>query len=408
MMDVVRVLVATLALAIGLGNAPACTETLDFSKALDIVTNHHEGLKALGEEQAAAQAAVRQASAFPNPEIEVGAQDFGRAEVEAVVSQSVPLGGRRRAARTLAEHRAALAGLHLESGQISLSAELTRRFTHVLAAQRRLALVDSLLEVATINITAVERLAGAGATMQIDAVRANLEKDELMLERARLARALAETQVRLAGLWGDHTLEFTMVTGSIGAHPSVPTLEDLQAALELHPDWRALDTEMAIIQAEAHEARAEGMPELSLSIGYLRDNEAGEGAMLAGASLSLPIFDRKRAEVTEKQHQMAALGYQAGLERRGRATDLTTLLSELRGVAAELATISTDVMTKASLIHDTLEDLYAQGKLGILDVLEARGHLLELRMRIVDLREQQALLAVDIQELTGYEFDVIE
>ena len=84
MMNAVRMFVTALGLSIVLGSTSACAETLSLSQAVAMVMSHHEGLEALREERASAEAAIRQASAYPNPEIEVGAEDFGRAEVEAL------------------------------------------------------------------------------------------------------------------------------------------------------------------------------------------------------------------------------------------------------------------------------------------------------------------------------------
>ena len=69
--------------------------------------------------------------------------------------------------------------------------------------------------------------------------------------------------------------------------------------------------------------------------------------------------------------------------------------------------VSGGLLPKAGEIHTDLQDFYVGGRAGILDVLEARGHLLEVRMRMLDLVEEQALLTADLVELTGYEIEII-
>ena len=387
---------------------PASAEPLSLARAREMVLENHGGLKALKEERAAAEEALRQASAYVNPEIEVETKDLGRSEVEVVLTQPVLTGGKRGASVGVARWDAEIAELRLQSARVSIEAELIRRFVPVLSAHRRLDLADSMIEVSAGNIQAVRRLVEAGASMEIDAVRAELERDELMLERAKLERSLAEAEVKLSELWGDAEFRFDGVQGSLPAGLALPALEELGAAMEGHPEVQILDTQRLLVKAEMDYAKAEGAPELAFSAGDLHEHETDEQSLIAGASISLPIFNRNKAAVAAKRHEMAAAQHEAGQVRLERSTDLATMCSQFEVSGTELNTLSGEVLAKAARIHRTLEDFYVQGKTGILDVLAARGHLLELQMRIVDLTEQRALLAADLQELTGYRIEVIQ
>jgi cobalt-zinc-cadmium efflux system outer membrane protein len=307
----------------------------------------------------------------------------------------------------MAERDTEIVRLALERERLSIEAELVRRFLPVLGTRQRIALLDSLIDVSEESIGAVRRLVEAGAAMRIDLVRAELDRDELLLERSDLARALAREQTSLAELWGDDGFRFDDVAGSLVGMVDLPTIEDLTAAMKEHPAWRLPDAERQLAKAELNETRAERWPELALSAGYLQNNEADEGAVLAGLSLSLPIFDRKGAAIAAKKHNLAAAEHRAGLERLERSTALLTLYSEMEGSMMRLRVLSGDLLSRATLIHNELQDFYAQGRTGILDVLEARGHLLEVRMRILDLVEEQALLGADLVELTGYRIEII-
>ncbi len=407
MLGAITVTVTGVLLALSAVSLPAGAQTLDLAKARQMVLEKHPGLKALKEDLSAAEEAIRQASALENPELEIGTEEFGRNEVEVVITQPIPLGGARGAAIDVAEAEAELAGLTAEGERLSVEAELLRRYVSVLAAGQRLALVDSLIEVSAEGIEAVRRLVEAGAAMEIDLVRADLARDELLLEHIGLERSLAENQTILAALWGDGIFRFDGVSGSIGGVLEIPSLGKLAETMENHPAWRLPDVEQRLAQAEMDEARAERWPELAFSAGYLQNNEADEGAVLAGISLALPIFDRKGAAVAEKGHQAAATKYRAGLDRLERSTALSTLYSEIEGSRSRLSTLSGELLAKAARIHTELQDFYGRGRTGILDVLEARGHLLEVRMRTLDLIEEQAILGVDLMELTGYPIEII-
>lgn len=400
--------VSVLVLAIGLTNSPAGAETLGFDQARDMAMTEHPTLKALAEHLKAARAEARQASALENPEIEVGSEDYGHSELEVVVTQPIPLGGARGAAVEVAEREAEIAELELEVGRLAIEAEVIRRFASVLAARDRLALVDSMIRLSTAGLEAIRMRVEAGASMEIDLVRARLAGEELRLERYDLERALVRGKNRLAGLWGESEFGFAGVSGSLDALVSLPDVGHLQSEMEGHPAWRLQGAERRLARAEIDEIRAQRWPELALSAGYLQSNEADEGAVLAGLSMSLPILDRKGAGIEAKNHRLAAVEYGADLERLERRATLGDLHSQLEGTRVRLTVLSGDLLPEAARIHTALERFYALGRMGILDVLEARGHLLEVRIRALDLVEEQALLAADLVELTGYRIDLIK
>jgi cobalt-zinc-cadmium efflux system outer membrane protein len=408
MLRAVPMVVAALTLLALLGDLPAAAETLDHAYARELVLNQHSGLKVLEEERLAAEEAVRQASAYPNPEVEVAAENLGTDEIEAVLTQPVLLGGKRGAAIQVARQRMELTELRLKGAYMGIEAELLRRFISVVAAQRRLELVDSLIGVSVHGVGAVQRLVDAGAGKEIDLLRAELERDELQLERARLQRDLGAAEIGLCELWGETGFKFDGVRGSLLGHLTLPTRQELEATMEEHPEILQLATDTFLAEAKIAEAEAEGKPELALSAGYLRNQEAGEDILITGVSFTLPLLDRNEAAVGEKLHELAAVRHEVKQQRVERAAKLATLYDEIKGTGRELSTVSGEVLTRAVIIHDTILDYYSHGKTGILDVLEARRHLLELRMRIVDLAEEQAVLAAELQELTGHQVDIIE
>jgi cobalt-zinc-cadmium efflux system outer membrane protein len=244
--------------------------------------------------------------------------------------------------------------------------------------------------------------------MEIDLLRAELEGDELLLDRAGLERDLYEAGVMLSGLWGETGLAYEGIEGSISTDPILPARDRLEEALDGHPDVAILDARGQLAEAERVQARSGRVPEMALSAGYLRNNELNESVVTAGLSFSLPILNRYKSAVLEKEHRRKALEHEARQIRLDRAAELASVYSQYEVRGRELDAISGEVLSHAMSIHRRLNEFYLLGKVGILDVLAARAHLLDLQMRIVNLSEQRAVLAADIQELTGYMVDVIK
>jgi cobalt-zinc-cadmium efflux system outer membrane protein len=402
------IVAALLALVVMMVCQPARGGPLSIEQAKELVLESHQGLKALKEERAAAGQAIRQAKAYENPEIEAETRDWGQTEIEVVLTQPILIGGQRGAAIGVAEREARLADLRVRSLELSLEAELIRRFAPVLSAHSRLSLIDSMIVISAGNVEAIRRLVRVGATKEVDALRAELERDELRLERSELERSVAEAESRLGELWGDPGFRSDGILGVLPAELRLPILQELNAAMEHHPEIEMLEAQARLVEAEIKQARAEGRPELALSAGYYHETEAEEGGAIAGLSLSLPIFNRNQGAVAEKEHEMAAARHEGKQVRLERSTDLAVAFAQIEVRRRQLEALSGEVLTCAEEIHRSLQDFYLQGKTGILDILAARAHLLEIRMRIVDLMEERALLSADVQELTGMELEIIQ
>jgi cobalt-zinc-cadmium efflux system outer membrane protein len=380
---------------------------LTFDRAKNLVEQQNGTLLALTDEAAAAAHAVRQAGAFPNPELELGAEDYGRAEVQAAIVQPLPLGGRRAADRDVARKVRTIAELRLESARTAVRSELTRRYTTALAAHQRFVLTKELVGVSSAGLREVSALVEAGAAMDIDLVRAEMELEELVLSAEALKVQVDRANTELAALWGESEPDFDGLAGELEGRMDPPSFEVLRASMESAPAWALAGARVGLGEAELVRAKKEAFPEIAVSGGYLQNNEADEGAVLLGLSIGLPVFNRNRGEIAEKTRLLSAGRRRADVERLEQETALKNLLSGIRSINAELDAISDGMLDRAEKVHTRLSKYYRQGKVGLLDVLEARTHLLALRIKTTDLLEERAHLAADIEELSGHPIEII-
>ena len=383
-------------------------EILHFEQIKQKALNNNPGLSAGKSAIKAAEAEIRQAGAFPNPELEIGSENFGDNEIEVVLTQPLEIWGKRKARVQLAGKALRAAELENDATRLGLEAEIVRRCVPILSLQKKLAVLDSLASVIGESLTDIKRRISAGAAMEADALRTEMELDELFMKKAGLNRQLNRQKKELAALWGNTEDADIQPACTLNASVSLPLQPEIQKKIHEHPEMKLLKLSRETAAAEIQHMKAEAFPELSISGGYLRNNEDHENAVIAGLSISLPLFNRNKEAILSKGHKMTAAGTKLKAFFVERTTKIGTILSKIENTLEAFSVLTEKLQPKAKSVYALLERYYKHGNISILEVLESRRHLLEINLRSIDLITEKALLAADLMELTGIRIQVIK
>ena len=387
---------------------PTPGPTLTLSEAQQRAEQHNLQIRAFRSAVQAAKNAARQARHVPNPEIEVALEDFGRNEVEVSLSQRIEMGGRRGARMQEARARRKAAEAALEAATIRLRAEVLRRFTAAVAARERIHIADSLIALSDASVASIRRRVEAGATKELDLVRAETELLEMEVESRGLERDYLLARKEVALLWGDSTEPLWEPAGAFVVGPEIPTLSDLRAAVGDHPDAVMLDVEVEILEAQLRAERAEAFPEVEIGAGYLRNGETGEKAALLAASVSLPLFNRNQGAVSQKRQEIEGAAHTRGAAQLARRAEAELIRAEIVTLTERIDVMRESILPRSEHVFSELSAYYQRGAVGILEVLEAQEELLETWLEQTDSLRDRAALAADLMELTGTKLEVLE
>ena len=383
-------------------------ETLNFEQIKQKALNNNPGLSAGNSAIKAAEAEIRQAGAIPNPELEIGSENFGDNEIEVVLTQPLEIWGKRKARIQLAGKALRAAELENDATRLGLEAEIVRRCVPILGVQKKLAILDSLASVMGESLTDIKRRIQAGAAMEADALRTEMELDELFMEKAGLNRQLNRQKKRLAALWGNTDDADIQLACTLNTSVSLPPQPEIQKKIHEHPKMKLLKLSQETAAAEIQLLKAEAFPELTISGGYLRNNEDHEDAVIAGLSISLPLFNRNKGSILSKSHEVRAAGKEFRALFVEHTTEAGTILSEIENTLEAFFVLTEKLQPKAKSVYALLERYYKHGNISIIEVLESRQNLLEINLRSIDLITEKALLAADLMELTGIRIQVIK
>ena len=395
---------AAVALPPAAAPAGALAPILTLDAALALAEAGSFTLSAAGKELDATEGDLIQSRVIPNPELAVSMEDTRKASRSTTGQVNLPieLGGKRAARIGLAERGRELAQAELGSTRAGLRATVIARFFGVLVAQERVRLAEGSVGIASQAADAAGRRVAAGKVAPLEATRARVEQANAELELAEATGALQSARQSLAALWGDSVPRFDKAQGDLDALPSRPAPAALQAALEDSPLLEASRLAAERSRAEVAVQRSRQYPDVTVSLGAKRDNEANRNMAVLGVAIPLPLFDRNQGNL------YAALRRADGAQDAHAATRVR-LQGELQQASTQLSVSRAAAQTLQASVLPAAEQAYAAasrgfeaGKFNFLDVLDAQRTLFQARIRYLDVLARTYDAAATIDRILGH------
>jgi len=317
---------------------------------------------------------VGQATALPDPEVELGVQDvqisplsftssdFTMAKVTA--RQRIPAAGKRPAQEKSAEAElASAAAMHLDH-TVRLAAEVADTFFALAEADGRTRLIevsrDRLQRVAS---DAAERYrVGKGA--QADVLRANLEVTAAQQRLAALRGERRMLEARFNALQalppGTRVEPFEVPE----LDPTAPRLEDLLNDTEARsPAVAAASAEIRRAEEQVSLARLERRPDFT-PMAYYAYRADYPDFFGASVSLNLPFFQPKRLEEleAEKEAELSAARANAEVVRNEIQRDIGEAYADLERSLEETGLYRTAILPQAETSLRAAQEAYTVGQ----------------------------------------------
>ena len=383
---------------------------LTLSQAIALSMERNPELQAFAWDVQGAQARIRQARLWPNPEFEVELENFGgtgrlsgfdSAETTISLAQNLPLGGDIKRRRELAEFQSDLADWDYHAARLDTLVEVTQRFVRALAADRKLDLAKQELELAlaTESITSGRVEAGDASPVELARVVVPVVTAELELSQAERSQQAAYRRLSLS--WGAKSVTFVRVNGDLDSLSPAPKLQELVRHINQNPAVARWTTEISARIAERRLAKAEAIPNLNGRFGVRRDHGTDDNALVVGISLPLPFFDRGQGNI-----HVSMMG-EASARSRQRAAELriegmlSDVYSELVTAQEEAVALRERALPAADKAYTATLFAFKEGKLPFLAVLDAQRTLFGLQQRYLDALVIYHAMTAELESLIG-------
>ncbi|MEQ1617665.1 MAG: TolC family protein [Terricaulis sp.] len=381
---------------------------LTLQEALARAIESDPGLRAADAGIDAARGGLRQARVRPNPELGAEIENFnGRgdlrgfdgAETTFSLSQEIELGGRRRTRIALADRELHGAELDRAIRGLDLLRDVQAAYYDALAAEEIVTIERERLATAQALARSVGRRVAAARDPLMAGARANSGIAEARIALTRAEAEATTARSHLESFWGGEQ-GFTLVRADF-ALPRVQD-HDHQELSDASPDIARLAAGRERASGEAALQRSLGYQNPTLSLGYRRfEDRDGDGALVAGFSVPLGVFDRNQGAVARAQaeRRRAELDLEAG--RRAMAREFSALERAQVSDAQAVRSTEEEVIPEAERALALAQEGYDRGAFSYLDILEAQRSLSDARQRRVEALRSFHSNEAALDRLTG-------
>ncbi len=379
------------------GEAPAPPPLTVVTSALvssysETLRTNHPALRAARSRAAAAALEAQAVRRWEDPMAKVGGRVFNRAWMDPRdqgdlvygVEQRLPIMGKERAARQLADAEAALSTEEAGARFQELRRDLAKALFAAALAEETIHLGEEDLAWADTTVSAAEARYGSGMGSQFEVLR-------LQSERARRRARLANERSQLDSAHGS-------VNRLLGQDPlaglppfKLPDLAPpvdfstnlVRLALAYEPRLRVVGRMQQSAKAATEVSRRAGRPEVNLGVDVL--NYSGNGGFreaMFTVSLNLPWFNRAnyRREQQRDRERLGAVVHEQTDMALAVQTEIHHLTVEIASAHREAVALRDEVLPRAEQSLAAAQGAWANGRGMMNDVLEARRMLLESRL----------------------------
>jgi outer membrane protein, heavy metal efflux system len=393
---------AALALAFSASAQSQVPTPLSYAQAIELATSHNLAVTAARRARAIREANVRTARQLPNPDLSV---ELTQDVPHQVVTLGVPveIGGKRGRRIDLAREELSLADVDVRTALRTVRRDTRQAFYSLIAADERVRLADSILDITRRFRDAAQARFEAGAAPRLEVLQSELgvTRAQTDLDVARGARISA--QATLNAVLNQPPQQALALTGSLTETvPAISYETVLAQAVQSNVQLVALDRQIAIEQRRLALLRAERVPTPVFSVsGLFNAPPEFTSAIGAGISLSLPIFSRNQGEIAQSIATTAQLRGERAATLRDVENSVFGVVARIDAQRQQLEAYEQRLVPTASDLEALAEESYRAGRTSVLGVLDAQRSLRDLRREALQAALDLQLLLADLEEILG-------
>lgn len=351
----------------------------------------------------------------PDPQLKFGIESlpvntfaFDQDSMTQVVvgfSQMIPQAGKLRANQGSAEEEARAAWAKRLDLEARIKRDVRKAWFELFYQQQALTQLRLNHELLDQIVRAALAQYGTGKAPESDALKAQLDRDQLLDQEQSILSALGTDRSKLARLINEPDVRIRL-PDSMPALPFLPPEAILLQRISHHPQVAAMEAQIRAGRLEVAAAESEYNPEFGVEANYgyrmARQNGSKLPDMVSvGISMSLPIFPEKRQSprVQERRAQVLALRYQHDDMLLQLRQEIQSRYAVFDSLKKRLKLIDDTLLPQSGQVVSATLAAYAADKVDMASVLRARRDSLDLVLRKWRLRTELAAVAADLRYL---------
>ncbi len=358
---------------------------------------------------AAQKGMLDQAGKWPNPSVELGADNtLGKEDGEGgtdftqfTFKQPIPLSGRIAYARKQARSDLNQAESEVDQQRLALEYDAARALHTLQRAGAELRLAEERLRAADELQNIGLRREQAGDLSRLERLRLDVVRETAMQTIATAEGEYSEALADFRTLLSLGELDPTF--SALKSTPDLPNLADLESRLELHPTLVAATHG---IESAAHGvdlARANRVVDPEVWLSRERDYIGGsrQDVTAVGVSVTLPLWDRGSGRIDTAQANKQKVQYERDALRLRLANQVRLNHLHLAHLIEQSEEYRMKVLFPAEDIFQLTRKGFAVGQVDILNLVDAVDTFFDARLRHLELLTEAWLEAAELRRSAG-------
>jgi cobalt-zinc-cadmium efflux system outer membrane protein len=368
-----------------------------------LADTHHPRLTTAYQGVQAARGRAWQAGLYPNPVVSAASPqiDGNESQYNGFVEQEIVTAKKLKLDVAAIEREVSQANCAWQQVRLELLTQLRIQFYETLAAQTRAQVLESLVKTLRRSKEVAERLlmAGEGTKGDVLLFEIEVERAEVALANTRTVFELGLRQLAILAAVPD--LEIEQLAGDLNlALRDYDPTELRFTVASVHPQANIARLEIDRRAYRLQRARVEPIPNIGMMAGAQRQvGIPAENQGLFQVSVAVPLWNKNQGHIFAAEADLA--GSRADLQRveLDLSEQATEALTNYQTAARLVARYDEQILPKARETLQISQNLYAQGQIDFLRLLQSQKTLLEAELARIDAQEQRWVAAALIAGL---------
>lgn len=369
-------------IAVAMGNNPAIREALT--------------------QAAAARAKAYQASLYPNPVLATASPQLtgSDSQYNVFASQDIVTKGKLRLDTAAASGTAREAEWNAVRTRFEVLTTVRQRFYTTLAAQRRAEVLQELLEIARKSKDVGDRLLKGGEGTRTDVLLLDIELDRSIVSLQNANTMVDASRRQLIAALGVPDLAISRVKGDLEAKtPAYDMIAVEQGVVTRNALARAAEVEIGRSQILLERAQVEPFPNVNFLGGYQYQVNEPHQQGLYQVTMALPLWNRNQGNIRAAQQSVGTATAQLGRVRNELSNQTAAALGRYLSAQQSVDRYEQQILPKAQETQRLTQQLYGEGQLDFLRLLQAQRTLIEANLGYINSQEARWAAAAEVAGL---------
>lgn len=386
------------------------SEPVTFEQAFQLAVEHSPRGFLLEALQEFADGQIENAGYKPNPTVGVEIENvLGTGNFEGLdgseftlgIYQLIERGEKRKRRSELAIRSKELFRWDYEEAIANLRYAVMQAFSNALVAQKNVELQEELLELEKASETEVVRRANAALASSIEVSQAKLATKQQAFKFGSSQRQLREAKIILSSLWNQQKFVDFTLAGQLEIETPLPDLSTLIELVDTVPSIARFGAEREVQEVAVDLEKAQSKADYKIFGGarYLREGR-GDAAFVLGIEMPWQIRNKNEGNIRSAMSKLRVLDSQKRVVRQQAIAEISVNYNELASSVEEWKSLSENLLPSAEAALAETEIGYQRGIVPLLNVLDARKSLFEIRTAMLESTGRYLNAQAEIERLT--------